>query len=398
MSKVDLTTGLSEKEMELLEMIEERGAKLLPRFGETVLAVTSASVDRYRDASAPRKKPSHVIVEKDVTLLKFLKEAEVPMTRKTRGGYVELPIDLADDLARRKKAYDMEVVRMTEAEKEKAFAVWADGTGTLEGEHGTLYLPNPTLDLLYWAAKGCNHTILLGEPGVGKTDVTRALAKVGGFAHYHLDVTGMSDVSQLEAERFIESKDGVAVTTFRSSALIRALEAAGRGVMVMLDIQEIARVQDMSILNPLFHLMSHGEYPCTVTGITYKPEKNKFWIVASANVDPRFNFAGNSRRGIDDGLLDRFLAVTLERPSNAVAAQVIANRGYAGNYTKLWGLASAKSEYAQVVTFRRLLEIAKVCTELGWSQPFAASELLAPRFKVTAHHTAFIAAVEGLGI
>lgn len=405
--KIAKSIGLSDEELE--EIIKRYGGKMnlmdaaVGRFSWGVDMASERVFETDQDHELATLFgadgfSSHVTIGKDDALLLYLRDDERSLTKRTKGGNLEMPRRLADELDSRLKQAALKAAMKAEEDARRAFSKWAEDYDSLEGEHGEIILPNPTLKLLEWAVTGCNHVILLGEPGVGKTDTTRALAKKFALAHYHLDVTGMSDVSQIEAERFIENKDGVAVTGFRPSALIKALESACGGTKTMLDIQEIARVQDMSILNPLFHLISHNEYPCTVTGITYKPEKGTLLIAASANVDPRFNFAGNSRRGIDDGLLDRFLAITLERPTTAVAHHVLGKRGLKGDYRKLWELAGSKPEYSQVVTFRRLLEIAKVCNDLGWTQAFAVSELLAPRFKVQAHLTAFIAAVEGFGI
>ena len=70
------------------------------------------------------------------------------------------------------------------------------------------------------------HLLLIGEPGSGKTDVARALPGELGRELYHMEVSGLSDVSQLEAERYLEVKDGASVTVSKQTALIDALEAA----------------------------------------------------------------------------------------------------------------------------------------------------------------------------
>lgn len=215
--------------------------------------------------------------------------------------------------------------KMEAAAKEKAKAM-KHMTVSFPGEHGDLFVDATAMKLMTASVKRGKHMLLIGEPGAGKTDVARALAPETGRKLFHMEVSGLSDVSQLEAERYLEVQDGASVTVSKPTALIEALEAAADGEQVVLVVDEVARVVDPAILNPLLLLMSHGEYHAVVAKKTYRVKPENFVVICTANLEPGRNFSGNNRRGMDDAFIDRVRIVRVERAPAEVIPQIVAAR------------------------------------------------------------------------
>ena len=281
----------------------------------------------------------------------------------------------------------------------------------LMGEHGSIWLTNTVLRLLTASVMAGKHTLLTGEPGCSKTDTARALALHTDKKLFHLEVSGFSDVSQLEQERYIDERNGASITTSVPTALINALEAHERGESVLLVIDEIARVTDPAILNPLMLLMSHNEFHAVVGKKVYKVDSARFVIVATANIMLGFNFSGNSRRGMDDALMDRFRIVQLTRPPAEKIAAIVAERcelpfSDKVNSNMLKGIeflyALAKDENSsRLITVRSMIDVASAWVGLDphiYQLSEVVDQILAPKAKSKESLSGIIAALEGRGI
>lgn len=182
---------------------------------------------------------------------------------------------------------------------------------TVQSEQGEFFIQRWRWQLIEgYVGRGVS-CLLKGPPGTGKTDIGRAVAKVDNRTFFHMEVSGFTDVSQLEYERIITSKDGAAHMEMRPTPFTEALEAVERGERVLLFVDEIKRVADPSILNPWLLLLAQGEYHSVVTKKVYRVNADNFVMFASANDAEGYNFSGNSRRGMDDAMADRFSEIEM---------------------------------------------------------------------------------------
>lgn len=238
----------------------------------------------------------------------------------------------------------------------------------IPGEHGPLFTDRTTLTRMITSVDRGKHMLLIGEPGVAKTDFARALAPLTERELYHMEMSGLSDVGQLAAQQYLEEQNGATVTTLKSTPIIEALEAAEAGRSVVLVLDEFPRVTDPQIHNPLLLLMSHNEFHDPVSKRIYRVSPENFVIVATGNFDAGRNFSGNNRRGVDDASLDRFRVIRLERPPRDKVPAIIDARvdlsslsaAAGGNVLRaaeeLYALAT-KDEIKRLITVRSVISV-----------------------------------------
>lgn len=265
------------------------------------------------------------------------------------------------------------IIAASDADKRKSAKLLKEAIVTLPGEQGAIYMKGKELALLELSVKQGMPVLLIGEPGAAKTEIARAMAAHTKRELYFLEVSGMSDVSQLEAERVIktkETKQGIAsYTDFVPTALIRALEAHEAGADVLLVIDELPRVQDAQILNPLFMLLTHGEYNAVVTGKTYRVNRERFSVIATGNLLLGYNFSGNNRKGLDDALFERWRVILCNRPNETLVNQILLDRTTLSGVQRsrvctIYDEASKGAERG-LMTLRVVLDLARVWTGLG---------------------------------
>lgn len=230
-------------------------------------------------------------------------------------------------------AFESDILKVHRAvgqAKERALAEWKERRRAermewrpVQCESGTVYVPQWKLKLLTGNLQRGIHTLLKGPPGAGKTEVGRAAATLVGWEFFHMEVSGFTDVSQLEYERVILSRDGAPHMELRPTPLTLALQAVKDGKRVVLYIDEIKRVGDPSILNPFLLLLAQGEYHSVVTKDVYTVTPDNFVVLASANDASGFNFSGNNRKGMDDALSNRFDEVVFDMPPGDLMQSVI---------------------------------------------------------------------------
>jgi MoxR-like ATPase len=217
---------------------------------------------------------------------------------------------------------------LVEEAKRKAEAARKSRFDIIEipGESGPLYFDQTTIKRMVTSVERGRDFLLVGEPGVAKTEAGRALGPLTGRKLFHMEMSGLSDVGQLEAQQYLEEKNGATVTTLKPTPIIEALEAAEAGEQVILFLDEYPRVTDPQIHNPLLLLMSQREFHAQVQKKIYRVKREDFVIVASGNFDAGRNFSGNNRRGVDDASLDRLRVIRVNRPPASVIPFIIESR------------------------------------------------------------------------
>jgi hypothetical protein len=281
-----------------------------------------------------------------------------------------------------------------------------DWTTFLDAEGKRMAMQLTQFKRLKYSVEMGQHVMLLGEPGTAKTSIANAIAFHLERKLFCLNVAGMTDVSQMESERIIKSVNGASESVFIPSQLIRALEAAMNGQKVVLRLDELPRVSENSILNPLMELMSHGVYYSAVFDKEYRVSKDNFVIISTANFDPGFNFSGNNRKGLDDALKDRHRMIRAERPGKEVLklilednVQGILTPDEMDRVADLYELAKSTEE-KRLLTVRSILNIA---VEWGKLNPevYKLSEVvkiaLEPGCREPDTLSALVAAVESKG-
>lgn len=236
--------------------------------------------------------------------------------------------------------------------------------------HG-LYIQTWRWELLVGSLKRGLHTLLVGPPGTAKTETGRALAHHDDRVFYHMEVSGFSEVSQLEYERIMNVQNGQAFMELRPTPWTQAMCDLRDGKRVMVFVDEIKRVSDPSIINPWLLALAQNEYHSVVTKDIYRWAPGQLVVFASANDAAGFNFSGNSRRGMDDAMADRFNRVEMAPPPEDIMVKILADRfttlpeEQRVTVAAVYGIAQGIPDMAHVFGVRGAMRLAQTWDILG---------------------------------
>lgn len=187
-----------------------------------------------------------------------------------------------------------------------------------------VYVPRAQLEVLRACVRYGSPVFLTGEPGVGKTELAGILGAEADRVVFHQDMTGLVEVASLEAERVLDQQNGATVTSFIPSPFLRAIMHASEGNRCLLILDELPRVADPQLQNPLLQLLQNRVYHAVTDRRTYCVGDN-LSVIATGNIYEG-NYSGNNRRGIDDALADRFSFIQLPRVNAEIMNKILAER------------------------------------------------------------------------
>lgn len=184
----------------------------------------------------------------------------------------------------------------------------ADKVSDEDMAHSHEYVPMPDLAALWHAVvtgaktRPAANLLFIGPSGSGKTDGARYLAALVGLPFTKVDAASMTDPEAWFGTREIVVQDGVAVTNYRPSAFVEAIQKPG---LTLID--EVTRVRDehRNVLLPLIDATRSVMNPLTGEVIYRHPQN---FIVMAGNVG--LHFTGTN--AIDPAFMTRALTVEFD--------------------------------------------------------------------------------------
>ena len=116
------------------------------------------------------------------------------------------------------------------------------------------------------------------------------------------------------------------IMELRPTPFTEALLAVQAGERVLVLIDEVKRVADPGILNPLMLLLAQGEYHSVVTKDVFRVTRENFVMFTTANDAQGYSFAGNTRRGVDDAFDERFSRIEMHLPPQQFIPEIVQSR------------------------------------------------------------------------
>lgn len=180
------------------------------------------------------------------------------------------------------------------------------------------YVPAPELTALWHAVvtgaqtRPASNLMFVGPSGSGKTDGARYLAALVGLEFTKVDSSSMTDPESWFGTRELVVEDGVAVTDYRPSAFVEALQRPG---VLLLD--EINRVRDehRNVLIPVLDHTRAVMNPLTGEVVNRHPQ---CFIIMSGNIG--LHFTGTN--AIDPAFMTRSLTVEFDYMPEAAEVKV----------------------------------------------------------------------------
>lgn len=155
--------------------------------------------------------------------------------------------------------------------------------------------------------------MFVGPSGSGKTDGARYLSALVGLPMTKVDAASMTDPEAWFGTREITVSEGVAVTSYRPSSFVDALQKPG---VVLID--EVNRVRDehRNVLLPLLDATRSVTNPLTGETIVRHPQ---CFIIMAGNVGLRFT--GTS--AIDPAFMTRALTIEFDYIDSTSEARIV---------------------------------------------------------------------------
>lgn len=182
------------------------------------------------------------------------------------------------------------------------------------------YVPMPDLAALWHAVVAgaqagdpAANLMFLGPSGSGKTDGARYLAALVGLPFTKVDAASMTDPESWFGTRELVVQDGVAITDYRPSAFVEAIQQPG---VTLID--EVSRVRDehRNVLLPVLDATRAVMNPLTGEVIRRHPMN---FIIMAGNVG--VNFTGTN--AIDPAFMTRALTVEFDYIDVATEEKIV---------------------------------------------------------------------------
>lgn len=185
--------------------------------------------------------------------------------------------------------------------------------------HSHEYVPMPDLAALWHAvvtgaqSRPAANLMFLGPSGSGKTDGARYLAALVGLPFTKVDAASMTDPEAWFGTRELIVQDGVAITEYRPSAFVEAIQKPG---VTLID--EVSRVRDehRNVLLPVLDGTRAVMNPLTGEVINRHPQN---FIIMAGNVG--LNFTGTN--AIDPAFMTRALTVEFDYIDPTSEAKIV---------------------------------------------------------------------------
>jgi hypothetical protein len=188
-----------------------------------------------------------------------------------------------------------------------------------EMAHSHEYVPSPEFVKLWHSlVKGAqtrpaSNLFFTGPSGTGKTDGARYLAALVGLPFTKVDAASMTDPESWFGTREIVVQDGVAVTEYKPSAFVEAIQAPG---VTLIDEANRVRDEQRQVLNPLLDTTRQVMNPLTGQIVRRHPQN---FIVLTGNIG--LHYTGTS--AIDPSLMNRVLTVEFDYLAAAAEEKIV---------------------------------------------------------------------------
>jgi hypothetical protein len=221
-----------------------------------------------------------------------------------------------------------------------------------------LYIETELLKAAFELFKAGRNIAFLGEPGVAKTDLARAMMAMALTAGrikaiYSQEYGGIVSGDLLDGERTLDDNGKL---TIIPSQWLQAVRHAATGEAVGIINDEHNRGTPQGI-NKQLRSFSHQEYSSDLDGLlTWTPDN----LLTISTLNVGFNFSGTSR--VDQALGDRFYPLIIEPPPAPIVDTILNDR-YPGIDEKVKKgvltayTSSRNSEDAYKLTVRDVLKV-----------------------------------------